>query len=86
MNRIEVDLRTGESKVVQLTQQEIDEALTRSAAEQAMREVEEAKRKLETIDRASIRALREWVAKQPDAPQFLKDREAEAQAERERLK
>lgn len=42
--------------------------------------------RLREIDAASIRALREWVAKQPDAPQIIKDREAEAQAEREKLK
>lgn len=86
MNRIEVDLRTGESKVIPLTQEEIDAAIAWSADEQARREVEEAKRKLEAIDRASIRALREYVAAQADAPQFLKDREAEAKVEREKLR
>jgi len=33
---------------------------------------------LKAIDLASIRSLREYVASQPDAPQFLKDRENEA--------
>lgn len=43
-------------------------------------------KKLAEIDAKSIRALREWVATQPTAPQFLKDREAEAASERAKLR
>ena len=42
--------------------------------------------KLTEIDQKSIRALREYVAAKTDAPQVLKDREAEAQAERAKIK
>lgn len=44
------------------------------------------KAKLAEIDFASIRALREYIAAKPDAPQLLKDREAAAVAERAKLK
>lgn len=44
------------------------------------------KAKLSEIDFASIRALREYIAAKPDAPQLLKDREAAAVAERAKLK
>jgi uncharacterized membrane protein YbaN (DUF454 family) len=33
----------------------------------------------------SIRALREWLAGQPDAPQFIKDYEEQAAIERKKL-
>lgn len=56
------------------------------AAQAAREAAGETKARLREIDAASIRAIREWVAAQPDAPQFLKDREAEAVAEREKLK
>lgn len=45
-----------------------------------------AKAKLAEIDLRSIRAIREYLAAKPDAPQVLKDREAEAVAERAKLK
>lgn len=44
------------------------------------------KRKLNEIDMASIRSMREYIASKSDAPQFIKDHEAEAKAEREKLK
>ncbi|HOG16469.1 MAG TPA: hypothetical protein PLB96_03910 [Syntrophales bacterium] len=44
------------------------------------------KAKLTEIDLKSIRSLRDWVAAQPDAPQFIKDYEAAAVAERAKLK
>lgn len=44
------------------------------------------KAKLLEIDFASIRALREYIAAKADAPQILKDKEAEATAERGKLK
>lgn len=37
---------------------------------------------LRELDLQSIRSLREWVAAQPSAPQFLKDFEASADAKR----
>lgn len=60
------------------------------ATDHAAAEIVEAKRaevqkRLDAIDSKSIRALREWVSKQADAPQFLKDRDAEAVAERAKL-
>jgi len=45
----------------------------------------EAKAALADIDMKSIRALREWVAKQADAPQQIKDHEAAAKVERDKL-
>ena len=41
---------------------------------------------LREIDLASIRSIREYIGSKPDAPQWLKDREAAAQAERAKLK
>lgn len=46
----------------------------------------EAKAKLADIDLRSIRAIREHIVAQPDAPKVLKDRDAEAAAERAKLK
>ena len=40
---------------------------------------------LDRLDAESIRDIREWVATQPDAPQSLKDREAQAVAARGRI-
>ncbi len=40
---------------------------------------------LKDIDVSSIRSIREWVVKQPDAPQFLKDYEIKAAEERMKL-
>ncbi len=37
---------------------------------------------LAQIDLQSIRALREYIAAQPDSPQFIKDHEASANAKR----
>lgn len=42
--------------------------------------------KLAEIDMASIRSMREYIAAQADAPQYIKDHEASAKAEREKLK
>lgn len=47
--------------------------------------IETAKAKLSDIDRKSIRAIREWVAKQADAPSMLKALEAQAIAERAKI-
>ena len=46
----------------------------------------EVKQGLAKLDFQSIRALREYIASQPDAPQELKDKEPDAIAEREKLK
>lgn len=46
---------------------------------------EAAKVKLAEIDLASIRSIREWLAAQPTAPQWVKDHEAAAQTERAKL-
>lgn len=43
------------------------------------------KAKLLEIDLASIRGLREYIAAKPDAPQILKDKEAEAAVERDKF-
>lgn len=48
--------------------------------------VEAAKAKLQEIDRKSIRDIREWIAKQADAPSMLKALEAQAIAERAKVK
>ncbi len=45
----------------------------------------EVKARLMEIDLKSIRSIREWVAEQPDAPEFIKNYEAEAVAERNKL-
>lgn len=58
----------------------------KSAAELQAIETEKAKAALLDIDLGSIRALREWVAAQPTAPQHIKDREALAVQERAKIK
>lgn len=47
--------------------------------------IEEVKRRLVDIDIRTVRVLREWFAARQDAPQALKDREAESIAERAKL-
>lgn len=44
------------------------------------------KKKLDEIDLKSVRSMREYIASKSDAPQFIKDHEAEAKAERDKLK
>lgn len=59
------------------------------AAEQARLDAEtsdKAKAELAIIDLGSIRAIREYIAAKPDAPQILKDYDAKAAAERIKLK
>jgi hypothetical protein len=48
-------------------------------------ESDTAEATLKEIDLKSIRSMREWIAKQPDAPVYLTAYEAEAVAEREKL-
>ena len=45
-----------------------------------------AKARLVEIDIASTRSIREWLAARPDAPQFIKNHEAAAIAERAKVK
>jgi len=47
---------------------------------------EAAKAELLKVDLESIRSIREYIAAQPDAPKILKDKEAAAVLEREKLK
>lgn len=47
--------------------------------------IEAAKAALLEIDRRSIRSIREWLAKRPDAPAELKALETQAEAERAKL-
>jgi hypothetical protein len=44
------------------------------------------KKKLDEIDLKSVRSMREYIASKSDAPKFIKDHEAEAKAERDKLK
>lgn len=81
-----IDSRTGTVTERLLTEAEVASAQAAAAAAQAAQSAAQVRSRLVEIDRASIRALREWVAAQPSAPQILKDREAEAVAERAKLK
>lgn len=65
MNRIEVNVQTGERKVIELTQEEIDDALARTAEEAAKPPVVSREK--------AIDALLAQVALKPDAPQAVKD-------------
>ena len=56
------------------------------AAEAAALEQAKALAALESLDAASIRSIREYIASKPDAPQILKDYEAKATLERAKLK
>lgn len=56
------------------------------AERQKGKQDEKVKRRLSAIDVASVRAIREYIAAQPNAPKAVKDREAEAAAERAKLK
>lgn len=55
-----------------------------AASEQAMA-LQQIKNTLRDIDIASIRSLREYVAAQENAPQYVKDHEDRAKAERAKL-
>lgn len=46
---------------------------------------EQIKASLDALDLASVRAIREYIASKPDAPQLLKDKEAAAVASRAKL-
>ena len=65
----------GNTPELEFTQIEIDQKVIQDNNSQITQE-------LAVLDRASIRDIREWIAKQLDAPQMLKDREAQAIAKR----
>ena len=78
--------QTGEVKIIQFTAEEEVAEDARQVLVEAEIEKAGALKRLDDIDRASVRALREYIAGLPDAPQVLKEREAEAVAERALLK
>lgn len=63
----------------------LDQDPPKTAAELAAEDSEAAKAELAALDMKSIRDLRAWVAAQPNAPQTIKDREAQAVAARARV-
>lgn len=69
-----------------VTGAEYKELTAPTAEEIKERENVAIKATLREIDIASIRPMREWMAKQTDAPQFIKDKESQAQTERTKLK
>ena len=56
------------------------------AAEAAATEIEQTKRELREIDIKSIRSIREYITSKADAPQYLKDYEAQAIEKRGKIK
>jgi hypothetical protein len=68
-------IEEGNTPEPQFTQAELDKKVIDENNSEITQELAE-------LDRASIRDIREWIAKQPDAPQMLKDREAEAVTKR----
>ena len=82
LKHIITDAKTGLVTERAYTQEEIDDYNAAAAANAAA----DARAELAAIDAATIRALREYVAAQPDAPQIIKDREKAAQAARAKIK
>ena len=72
---------TGEVAQFALTAEE----QTERANAAALAEQKTALAALVSIDLASIRSIREYIAAKPDAPQILKDHEAAAIVERAKL-
>jgi hypothetical protein len=56
------------------------------AEQQKATDNQNVKVKLIEIDIASIRSIREYICKLPDAPEYLKQHEAEAVTERTKIK
>lgn len=84
-----VDFRTGVETPTTMTPEQIAAAKAGEAWEaqvMAAQAAQAIKDKLVGIDIASVRAIREHLAAQPDAPKALKDKEAEAAGERAKLK
>ena len=65
MNRIEVNVVTGERKVIELTPQEEADALVRTAEEAA---------RPKSVNVFNL--MLDYIASRPDAPQLLKDEAA----------
>ena len=89
MNRKEYNFNTGETQTIELTPAEIAKTIadsTPTAGQIKQAERNQALADLETLDRASIRDIREYIAAKLDAPILLKDRELAAIALREKLK
>jgi mono/diheme cytochrome c family protein len=82
MINVVTNAKTGEIEQVEFTPAEIDAA----NEAQLMSAKEAAKTELLTIDAASIRAMREYIASKADAPQVLKDKEAAAVSARLKIK
>lgn len=58
MNRIEVNVATGEQTVIPLTQDEIDDAVVRTAAEIPVLRRAAILERLSKLDKLSVRSLR----------------------------
>lgn len=77
MDRIVVDLKTGEKKVIQLTAEEEADAVTRTAAEVIEQDDKKAAGKSAHLQKLSLEALPEilaYIAAKADAPVAVKDK------------
>lgn len=83
-----VDEVTGETSTAVKLNEEKRAARLQAESErsQKAKAENEIKAKLLDLDLKSIRSLREYVAKLPDSPQYIKDYETQALAERDKLK
>ena len=73
MNRIEVNVTTGERKVIPLTAEEISDAQKRTHAELVEMAAKDAADAANVKRRTAIDALLVEQAKREDAPQAVKD-------------
>lgn len=74
------------SKTDKPTREEVEAAVAQIKKEEmAETEKQAILTKLSDIDSKSIRSIREWVAKQVDAPVYITEAELEANAERAKL-
>jgi len=85
-NGINAGYKEDEIDVKWVTDAELAELTAPTAEDMAAQEALAIKAKLADIDIKSIRSIREWVAKQSDAPQYAKDFEIMASTERAKLK
>lgn len=74
------------SDCIPITNDEADELRKPTMKDIQTVEVLNALAKLKEIDLSTIRAIREYLLSQPNPPQFLIDKEAEAIIERAKLK
>lgn len=78
-NAVQDWIEAGNIPAPEFTQSELDK--------QAIDSINaSAKEELAAIDRASVRAIREYIASKPDAPKMLIDRELEAVFQRAKIK